>query len=73
MVSATAAGLAGMAWPAFAAIDPKLHATLDEIARAALRESPEGYSYLGLDSGENSWARARLRDRSLASRARVAT
>ncbi|ODU21909.1 MAG: hypothetical protein ABS87_04140 [Sphingomonas sp. SCN 67-18] len=73
MVSAAAMGLAGIAWPAFAAIDPKLRATLDEIARAALRDSPEGYSYLGLDSGENSWARARLRDRSAAARAKVAT
>ena len=73
MISVGATGLASAAWPALAAINPKLQSVLDEIANAVLRDSPESYSYLGLDTGANSWARARLRDRSAAARARVAT
>lgn len=72
LLSTAAAGLAGSAaWPAFAAINPGLKAVLDQIANEALKESPETFSYLGLDSGANAWARGRLADRSAAARART--
>lgn len=74
VLSATAlGGLAGIRWPAHAAIAPKLAAVLDAIAREELKESPESYSYLGLDSGAEAWARAKLDDRSAAARARTFT
>ena len=64
-----AAGLAMTSWPAFAAIDPALAKLLDAIANDVLDESPEGLSYLGLDSGARAAARGRLDDRSAAGRA----
>lgn len=67
LYSSAAAGLAGTAWPALAAIDPRLAPILDDIAKQAFRESPETLSYLGLDSGADAAARARLDDRSQAS------
>ncbi|WP_414902623.1 DUF885 domain-containing protein [Sphingomonas flavalba] len=72
VLSATAAaGLAGTGWPAFAAIDPRLATVLDTIANESLKDSPEAYSYLGLDSGANAWARTKLGDRSAASRTKT--
>jgi uncharacterized protein (DUF885 family) len=71
ILSAAALGLASSAWPAFAAIDPKLGSVLDAIAWDVLDQSPEALSYLGLDTGAHAAARARLADRSLAARART--
>lgn len=71
LYSAAAAALAGTTWPAFAAIDSRLARALDDIAKQALRESPETLSYLGLDSGADAWARARLDDRTKTSVARA--
>ncbi|HEY0412590.1 MAG TPA: DUF885 family protein [Allosphingosinicella sp.] len=69
-LSSAAAGLAaGMAWPAFAALDPKLAGTLDAIAWDVLNRSPETLSLLGLDTGAHAAARAKLGDRSAAARA----
>ncbi len=71
MLNTAALGLAGLAWPAVAAIDPKLHGVLDAIANDILSDSPETLSYLGLDTGKNAWARSKLGDRSAAARART--
>jgi uncharacterized protein (DUF885 family) len=70
-LSAAAAGLAGSAWPALAALDPKLQSVLDAIAWDVLNGAPEGLSQLGLDTGEHALARSRLNDRSAADRAKV--
>ena len=72
LVSGAALGMAGIAWPAMAAIDPKLHAVLDAIANDVLAQSPEGLTQLGLDTGKYAWARSKLGDRSAAARARTA-
>lgn len=72
LLSGAAIGMAGLAWPAMAAIDPKLHGVLDAIANDVLARSPEGLTQLGLDSGKFAWARSRLGDRSAAARARTA-
>src|SRR4051794_22040805 len=70
--AAAAAGLAaGLPFPAFAALDARLAATLDAIAWDVLRESPEALSLLGLDTGAHAAARGRLDDRSAAARART--
>jgi uncharacterized protein (DUF885 family) len=71
ILSTAAAGLAGVAWPAFGAINPRLATILDGITNDVFDQSPETLSYLGLDSGARAGARARLSDRSLAARARV--
>ena len=73
LLSTAAAGLAGAAWPALAAIDPKLATVLDAIADDALADSPETLSYLGLDAGDRAAARGQLGDRSLAARAKTLT
>lgn len=74
ILSSAALGvMAGMEWPAFAAIDPKLATVFDAIANDLLNDSPEGLSYLGLDSGDRAWARAKLGDRSAAARAKTFT
>src|SRR5436305_10048713 len=62
---------AAFPFPAFAAIDPKLAATLDAIAWDVLEESPETMSQLGLDTGAHAAARGNLADRSPAARART--
>jgi len=62
---------AGLPFPAFAAIDPRLASTLDAIAWDVLRESPETLSQLGLDTGAHAAARGKLADRSAAARART--
>ncbi|MEA3038020.1 MAG: hypothetical protein QOE79_533, partial [Sphingomonadales bacterium] len=69
--SAAASFAAGFAFPALAAIDPKLASTLDAIAWDVLRESPETLSQLGLDTGAHAAARGKLGDRSPAARART--
>ena len=68
LASAAAAGLAGLAGPAFAALDPKLSALLDAIAWDVLARSPETLSLLGLDTGAHAAARAQLSDRSARAR-----
>lgn len=74
IVSSTAAtALAGMGWPAFAAINPKLATILDAIVDDELAISPEQLSYLGMDSGNRASARAKLDDRSAMARARTFT
>jgi uncharacterized protein (DUF885 family) len=69
--AAAATGLAAIGRPAFAAIDPTFAKLLDDIAMRNLKDSPESFSYLGLDTGANAWARARLGDRSAAARAKT--
>jgi uncharacterized protein (DUF885 family) len=69
--SAAAGIAAAFPFPAFAALDPKLAATLDAIAWDVLRESPETLSQLGLDTGVHAAARGKLADRSAAARART--
>ncbi|SDC52248.1 Uncharacterized conserved protein, DUF885 familyt [Sphingomonas sp. YR710] len=69
--AAAATGLAAIGRPAFAAIEPKFAKLLDDIAMQNLKDSPEGFSYLGLDTGANAWARAQLGDRSAAARAKT--
>jgi uncharacterized protein (DUF885 family) len=71
MLSSAALGVAGAAWPAFAAVNPKLATVLDAIANDVLSDSPETLSYLGLDTGERAGARAKLGDRSPAARAKT--
>lgn len=71
VLSAAAAGLAGIAWPALGAINPTLGALLDGIADDVLAQSPETLSYLGLDSGRWAAARGQLDDRSLAARGKT--
>ena len=72
ILSTAATGLAAsLPLPAFAAIDPRLAKLLDSIADDVLAESPEGLSYLGLDSGKNAAARGRLDDRSAAGRVAI--
>jgi len=71
-LSAAAAGLAGgLPASAFAALDPRLAATLDSIAWEVLNRSPETLSLLGLDTGAHASARGKLNDRSPASRTRT--
>src|SRR3954464_11928640 len=70
-LSAAAAGLAGSAWPALAALDPKLQSVLDAIAWDVLNGAPEGLSQLGLDPGEHAPPRAPPNARSAADRAKV--
>jgi uncharacterized protein (DUF885 family) len=62
---------AALPFPAFAALDPKLAATLDAIAWDVLKDSPETLSLLGLDTGAHAAARGKLADRSAAARART--
>jgi len=69
MLSTAVGSLASIAWPAFAAINPKLAGVLNEISNQVIAASPETSSYLGLDSGANAGARGRLDDRSSAGRA----
>lgn len=71
LASAAAGVAAGLPFPAFAALDPRLASTLDTIAWDVLRDSPETLSYLGLDTGTHAAARAKLGDRSAAARART--
>ncbi|MBV9931838.1 MAG: DUF885 family protein [Alphaproteobacteria bacterium] len=71
LASAAAAGLAGLAGPAFAALDPKLTRVLDAIAWDFLQQSPETLSQLGLDTGAHAAARGQLSDRSPRARART--
>jgi uncharacterized protein (DUF885 family) len=71
MLSTAAAGFAGAAAPAFAALDRRLASVLDAIAWDVLGASPETLSYLGLDTGAHAAARSRLNDRSPAARART--
>jgi uncharacterized protein (DUF885 family) len=68
--SAAVAGIAGLEWPAFAAVDPKLATVFDAIVDDVLADSPEGLSYLGLDTGKYAAARAKLGDRSAKARAK---
>ena len=72
LLTSAAVGIAGLAWPALAAIDPKLNAVLDGITDDILKSSPEGLTSLGLDTGPYAWARSKLGDRSAAERARTA-
>lgn len=72
MLTTAALSAAGFAWPALAAIDPKLNTVLDAITDDILKDSPEGLTYLGLDTGPYAWARSRLGDRSAAARAKTA-
>ena len=44
----------------------KLDAVLDRIFKEQLKESPQGMTSLGLDTGEGAWARSRLDDDSQA-------
>jgi uncharacterized protein (DUF885 family) len=69
--AAAATGLAAIGRPAFAAIDPTFAKLLDEIAMQNMKDSPETFSYLGLDTGADAWARAQLGDRSAAARAKT--
>src|SRR4051812_45083533 len=62
---------AALPFPAFAALDPKLAATLDAIAWDVLKDSPETMSSLGLDTGAHADARGKLADRSPAARAKT--
>jgi uncharacterized protein (DUF885 family) len=71
LASAAAAGLAGLAGPAFAALDPKLSAVLDAMAWDVLGRSPETMSQLGLDTGAHAAARGELNDRSPRARTRT--
>jgi uncharacterized protein (DUF885 family) len=71
LASFAAAGFAGLAGPAFAALDPKLSSVLDAIAWDALAHSPETLSQLGLDTGAHAAARGELSDRSPRARART--
>lgn len=70
MSAAAATGIGAIGRPAFAAIDPAFAKLLDDIAMQNMKDSPETFSYLGLDSGANAWARAQLGDRSAAARAK---
>jgi uncharacterized protein (DUF885 family) len=71
-IMATAAtGLASLARPLWAAIDPGLKKLLDEIAFDYLKTSPEALSYLGMDKGDYAWARAKWSDGSPAARAKA--
>ena len=72
VLSTAAAGFANAAWPALAALDPRLSSMLDSIAWEELGYSPEDLSNLGLDTGAHAAARSRLNDRSPAARARTA-
>jgi uncharacterized protein (DUF885 family) len=69
--AAAATGLAAIGRPAFAAIDPTFAKLLDDIAMQNMKDSPETFSYLGLDTGANAWARAQLGDRSAAARTKT--
>jgi uncharacterized protein (DUF885 family) len=69
--SAAAGVAAALPFPAFAAIDPKLAATLDAIAWDVLKDAPEAMSSLGLDTGVHAAARGKLADRSPAARTRT--
>ena len=71
LASAAAAGFAGLAGPAFAALDTKLSSVLDSIAWDVLAHAPEALSQLGLDTGAHSAARGELSDRSPRARART--
>lgn len=44
----------------------RLNAVLDRIFKEQLRESPQNMTSLGLDTGEDAWARSRLDDQSAA-------
>ena len=70
---ATAAAFAALPGVTLAATDRKLGAVLDAISADVLADSPEALSSLGLDTGANNAARARLGDRSAAARAKVAS
>jgi len=71
LASAAAAGFAGLAGPAFAAIDRRLAPVLDAISWDVLSHSPEALSQLGLDTGAHAAARGQLGDRSPRARART--
>lgn len=72
LYASAAAGItAALPFPVFAALDPKLAATLDAIAWDVLKDSPETMSSLGLDTGAHAAARGKLADRSPAARART--
>jgi uncharacterized protein (DUF885 family) len=71
--STAAVGLAGLAEPLIAAVDPRLAHVLDAIAYDQLDQSPETLTQLGLDTGTRAAARGRVGDRSPAARARTFT
>src|SRR3569833_3011254 len=48
------------------AAEKQLNAVLEKIFQEQLKESPQGLTSLGLDKGENAWAKSRLDDGSAA-------
>jgi len=71
--STAALGVAAVAGPAFAAVEPELARVLDAIAYDQLDQSPEYLTQLGLDTGARAAARGRSSDHSPTARARTFT
>jgi uncharacterized protein (DUF885 family) len=68
-----ALGIAGVAAPGWAVVEPRLARVLDAIADDQFAQTPELLTQLGLDTGPRAAARGRVSDHSPAARARTFT